>query len=117
MDRPSLVTLAHRLQEARHRYPIGSYWQHLASEDVYQIVDHTIDEGTSAVRLTYRPTKFDHEPTVPLQFPLKDIHFSRPMHEFSDTVYVTRENGGKEAGARFSKVKRGEAWVPWTNLR
>lgn len=113
MDRPTLVSLAIRLDEARRRFPLNAFYLHEASGDVYTIIGHLISEASGNVKLAYRPVRYDNAPRIEGQVHLSEVHFERAVGEFNEKVHITRENGGKDFVPRFRRVRRGEAWVDW----
>lgn len=111
MTRPTLQYLANSLAHARHLFPVGEFYRHQSSGDVYEITGHSIRESDGQPQIEYRPIKYDGLERVSLgQSPLSEIKFSRPETEW-DEIVEWDDAGTPRGGQRFIRVRKQESWV------
>lgn len=79
------------LRYAETELPIGSRWVHVKTSRHYVVTGYTRDEGTGALRVSYRPPVADGG--------WKGIPWSRPLVEWID-------DGKGTSTARFVRASR-----------
>ena len=118
-----LPTLSEKLLDARVKLPVGEFFRHRKSGDIYSIAMHSLDHD-GHVMINYVPVRAPGTSYAAIDasdtFGGRSINviFVQPMRRFTETVeYRCRVTGKNLIGTRFCRVTfyEGEYWerLPW----
>lgn len=74
MIHETINALRHKLIEITNEIAVGSRWRHTLTQELYEVVGHTILEATDEVGVTYC------QPSYP------EVTFTRPANEWTGDV-------------------------------